>query len=291
MPAAMSVPTLASDTDVRSRLGRLAKATAIGMTVLVILGFGMLAFSILGLFGLINTPVGPVRQHLSPADLASSSVAGATLMLAVFTAYLAIATRASVAATRGEAAIAEKALQAAQEQAQIGAKQVDATNRNAEIAKDTLEAGWRPMLVDVPTQWDPARSKVQIMSGDIIGGLSIELWLRNIGSGPAIITRAGVHAGSAGGPASAIMSSVVPVGEATRLEFQLAPEPPTNAVISTLKQSQPVRVTVFYSDPGGHHQWRTRVELAQAEGSEWRIRSLELSEENAEPFAKSGPMF
>ena len=34
-----------------------------------------------------------------------------------------------------------------------------------------------------------------------------------------------------------------------------------------------------------------RGELHSIDRFTWRIRSLELSEENAEPFARSGPMF
>lgn len=174
----MSESTPSSRVGSPRPVGGVAIAAGAAIAVLGILGLGLLAFSILGLFGLVSTPLGPVRQHLSAADLASSAVAGATLMLAVFTAYLAIATRASVAATRREAAIAEQALAAAQEQARIGAEEVKATNRHAEIAQETLEASWRPMLVDVPRAWsaDRDQSEAHVMAGDVAGSLAVKLW-------------------------------------------------------------------------------------------------------------------
>jgi hypothetical protein len=262
------------------------RAATVVISALGLFGFALLTFSIVGLLGLVSTPVGPIRQHLSPSDLASSAVAGATLMLAAFTAFLALVTRASVAATTREADIATQALAAAQETARVGAEQVKATNRHAEIAQETLEASWRPVLVDVPG------AQVAVFSHDG-GGLDVTVKLRNIGSGPAIISRAGLSAGSAGVLASRIRSSVVGPDEMTTIDFALPPEPPeARAIMANLKADAAVAVTVFYGDQGGHHRWRTRAEVDKpGPDSGWWIRDVELSEENAEPFAKSGPMF
>jgi len=135
------------------------------LVVLGVLGFGLLVLSILGLLGQFSTPAGPVGQHLSAADFASSAVAGATLMLAIFTAYLAIETRASVAATRREAAIAEATLIVAQDQAKASADLV----AEARVDRDL---NWRPYLVAVGSFPDSPNSD------DIV-------ILRNIGTGPA----------------------------------------------------------------------------------------------------------
>jgi hypothetical protein len=135
------------------------------LVLLGVLGLGLLSLSILGLLGQFSTPVGPVRQHLSAADFASSAVAGATLMLAVFTAYLAIETRASVAATRREAAIAEQTLIVATDQAQATVALV----AEAQVDRDL---NWRPYMVVVTGFIDSPNSTDAVV-------------FRNIGRGPA----------------------------------------------------------------------------------------------------------
>lgn len=275
------------------------------VAALGILGFGLLVFSILGLFGLISTPLGPVRQHLSPADLASSAVAGATLMLAVFTAYLAIATRASVAATRREAAIAEEALAAAQEQARIGAEQVKATNRSAEIAQETLEASWRPILVDVP--WGYARYEgedahlIDAYSGPwSAGGPTLTVFdvpFRNIGSGPAVIRRALIAGGVATSDAESFTSSMVAPKELARVKFVLPhDEAVPKAIADMLKSKEPrspaVAATVWYSDQRGQRTWRTRAELRASGDGRYVVDKIALyNDDDTEPFAQSGTAF
>jgi hypothetical protein len=247
------------------------------ISILGLLGLALLGYAILGLFGFKSAAV----------DLASFAVAGATLMLAAFTAFLALETRESVIATRVEAGIAASALEQAR-------KQAEATDRQAGIAQETLEASWRPVLVDVlpPLNRADADFSNAGVSPRQRGGLTVSVRLRNIGSGPAIISRAGLSAGAAGVEASRTISAVVAPGDMTTLEFDLPAEnTEAHAVIAALTAQAPVAVTVFYGDQGGHHRWRTRAELHSRDKFTWRIRSLELSEENAEPFAKSGPMF
>src|SRR6266536_5966416 len=220
------------------------------------LGAALLAFSLVGLAGIISTPIGPLQQHLSPADLASSAVAGATLMLAVFTAFLATETRESVAATRAEAGIAAAALEEAR-------KSAEAADRHAEIAQETLEAGWRPLLVDVLPPENRADADYshagETPQGD---GLDFKVRLRNIGSGPAIITRAALHTGSAGVEASRIQSSVVASGERTTLEFELRRENiQAHPVIANIKARAALTASVWYGDQGGHHRWLTRADV------------------------------
>jgi hypothetical protein len=226
----MIQPTLQAGVAPR-RPGGIAIVAMGAIVVLGILGMGLLVLSILGLFGLVNTPLGPVRQHLSAADLASSAVAGVTLMLAVFTAYLAIATRASVAATTREAAIAEQGLAAAQEQARIGAEQVVATNRHAKLAQETLEASWRPFLVNVPwgyltrPSFMGTRDAAQIeVYKDDQGAFDIDVPLRNIGSGPALITKAGMSLTQLHSEAVTLSSAIVASGEIVRVGFRVQPE-------------------------------------------------------------------
>ena len=286
----------------RRRLGGFAIAAGTAVVVLGILGLGLLAFSILGLFGLIGTPLGPVRQHLSPADLASSAVAGATLMLAVFTAFLAIATRASVAATRREAAIAEQGLAAAQEQARIGAEQVKATSRHAEIAQETLEAGWRPILVDVPWGYSLDSDEDAHAFDMYVGKWSdtgptiaaFDVPFRNIGSGPAFIRRALIAGGVAPYEPRGFTSSIVAPRDMTKVKFALPQnEAVPTAILEMLKSKEPraaeVAVTVWYTDQRGQRTWRTRAVLGLLGDGRYEVSRVALYEgDDTDPFAQSG---
>jgi hypothetical protein len=246
--------------------------------------------SILGLFGLallVYAIVGLFASKSATVDLASFAVAGATLMLAAFTAFLALETRESVVATRVEAGIAASALEQAR-------KQAEATDRQASIAQQTLEASWRPVLVDVlpprgAAEPDYATAGATPRPG---GGFDFRVRFRNVGSGPAIISRAGIHAGSAGVLATSITSSVVAPDEMTTLDFELKQEATeAHPVIANIRSRVPVTVDVSYGDQGGHHRWVTRAEVYPVEVDTWRIRSVELSDETGKPLASSGPMF
>lgn len=247
------------------------------VSILGLFGLALLVYAIFGLFGFKSATV----------DLASFAVAGATLMLAAFTAFLALETRESVIATRVEAGIAASALEQAR-------KQAEATDRQASIAQETLEASWRPVLVDVlpPLQRADADYSTAGATPRPAGGFDFRVRFRNVGSGPAIIGRAGIHAGSAGVLATGISSSVVAPGEMTTLEFQLKQEATeAHPVIANIRSRDAVTVDVSYGDQGGHHRWVTRAEVYPVEVGTWRIRSVQLSEENGEPFASSGAMF
>jgi hypothetical protein len=271
------------------------------IALLGLVGLALLIFSIGGLFGLVSTPVGPVRQHLSPADLASSAVAGATLMLAVFTAYLALETRASVAATRREAAIAEQSLAAAQELARIGAAQVEATNRQAEIAQETLEASWRPILVDVPRGFSVDGDEDAHEFGMYVGKWSdagprlaaFEVPFRNIGSGPAFIRRALIAGGVAPYEAYSFTGSIVSPGEMAKVKFVLLQtEAVPIAILEMLQSKEPrtaeVAVTVWYTDQRGQRTWRTRAVLGTIHDDRYEVSRVALYEaDSTDPFAQS----
>jgi hypothetical protein len=153
----------ATEKDSRNRLWMWT--IRVGLLVLGVLGLGLLVLAILGLVGQLSTPVGPIRQHLTAADFASSAVAGATLMLAVFTAYLAMETRASVAATRREANIAEQTLIVAKDQARATVDLV----AEAQVDRDL---NWRPYLMAV-TGFAGAPNSPDALR------------LKNVGRGPA----------------------------------------------------------------------------------------------------------
>jgi hypothetical protein len=312
---------LASQKDSPNRFWSWAISTA--LFLLGVLGLGLLVFSILGLSGQVATPIGPVRQRLFAADFASSAVAGATLLLAAVTVLLALFTRSSLALGRAELALAEKSLGALKEQAvklaeqvaathvQAGAmqtlasatfSQVAATQQQAAIAQRTLEASWRPLLVDVPFGF-ATRPRGTIYGGGTedlasVTGLKLDdgtgrvvVPFRNIGSGPAIISRAVLSFGQLHADATSFSSSIVAVSEVVRIRFEIAP---AGAVlinlISQLGEGKPFTVTVFYVDQGSVGTWRSRAQLhcpSQAQG--YKVLNVDLYEGDSNtPFATSG---
>ena len=353
----MSQP-LASQKDSPNRLW--SWAISVALLLLGVLGLGLLVFSILGLSGQVATPIGPVQQHLSAADFASSAVAGATLLLAAVTVLLALFTRNSLALGRAELALAEKSLAAVQEQGvklaeqvtathvqaaamqsqaaatqqqafamqnqvaatqqQAGAmqnqaaatqqqafamqNQAAATQQQAAIAQQTLEASWRPLLVDVPFGFATRR----ISSPGSLGPLEVDVApveadkrqdgvvrvivpFRNIGSGPAVISRAVMSFGQLHTEATAFSSSIVAAREAVRIFFDVAPTGavPIN-VISQLDSGRPFTVAVFYGDQGGARAWRSRAQLHRPPSTKrYQVLNVELYEGDATtPFASSG---
>src|SRR5207245_638180 len=119
------------------------------------------AWALLALFAVLPVPAPGGRAMTSP-DLASVAVAGGTLILATVTVTLAVFTRRSLDQGRAELSLAEASLKSAQELAKQSSEQVAATleqvkvtQDEADIARRSLEAGWRPFLVDVPFGYAP----------------------------------------------------------------------------------------------------------------------------------------
>src|SRR5260370_39316832 len=226
---------------------------------------GLTGWSLLALLGTAPAP-SPGGHALASSDLASMAVAGATLLLATVTVLLAVFTRRSLDQGRRELLLAEEAVRSAQEQAKKQAEQVTATQAQvaatlaqADVARQTLEASFRPALVDVPlgpaTRFSPMLGHVPgaeiAMGTDQQGTVTVEVPLRNIGPGPAVITKAMLSVGQLHGPASALASSIVAVGESVLIGFEIKPQ---GAVLINLASQvaamQTCVVTVFYGEPG-----------------------------------------
>jgi hypothetical protein len=292
------------------------------LLVLLVAAASLTGWSLLGLLGIIPPPA-PAGHALPPADLASMAVAGATLLLATVTVALAVFTRRSLALGRAELALAEDSLKAVQEQAAKLAEQVAATNlqaaaiqiqaaatqnqvaatqQQAAIAQRTLEASWRPLLVDVPFGF-ATRPRGTIYGGGTedlasVTGLKLDdgtgrvvVPFRNIGSGPAIISRAVLSFGQLQADATSFSSSIVAVREVVHIRFDIAP---AGAVlinlISQLDAGKPFTVTVFYGDQGSVGTWRSRAQLhcpSQVQG--YKVLNVDLYEGDSNtPFATSG---
>ena len=271
-------------------------------------------WALLALLGIVPTTP-PGGQHLSTADVASVGVASATLLLATVTVLLALFTRRSLEVGRAELTLAEATLRTAEAQAQRSAEQVTATleqvkvtqdqvkvtQEQADIARRSLEAGWRPFLVDVPFGYAPPPgpntgvTDAAVVEADKLlnGAGRVRMSLRNIGSGLAIITKAGLSFGQLHATATSLSSSIVAVGEVVRITFEIPPEGAvlTN-MVSQIEAHVPFVVTAIYTDQGGINTWRSRAYFkTPTDGARYAVEKVELyAGEDITPFATAGEM-
>ncbi len=235
-----------------------------------------------------DIPAPSFREGVTLADLGSLVVAAATVLLAGFTALLALVTSRSIAATRREAGIAEAALAIAK--------------RDADISEQALEASWRPRLVDVP--WGQYRvpdsirghydlATVIVHKLDQTSATRVEMPLRNIGTGPAIIKGAGLSVDSdVGWSGASISRTIVAPDELTRIRFDVPHDrAELQPMLDTLDQgNRTVLIDVAYTDQGGTRTYRSQAHLHHTATSGWRVRQVALFDGDAKtPFAMSGP--
>ena len=234
-----------------------------------------------------DIPAPSFRDGVTLADLGSLVVAGATVVLAGFTALLALMTSRSIAATRREAGIAESALAIAK--------------RDADISELALEASWRPRLVDVPYgqyrvpdamgQSDLARVIVARLPGP--PATRVEIPLRNIGTGPAFIQGAALSVDSeADLSGGSISRTIVAPQELTRIRFDVPRDrAELQPIVNSLdKGDRAVLIEVKYTDQGGGRTYRSQAHLHLTAPSGWRVRQVALFDgDSRTPFAMSGP--
>jgi len=277
-----------------SDLGKLRLLGWAALLVLAALEAFVTGWALFALFGVVSPP----GHATATADLASIAVAGGTLILATVTVVLALLTRRSLALGAAELKAAEDSVRAVNEQTGKLADQVTATQGQAKVARETLEATWRPFLVDVPYGF-ATRGSARGGSGDAAvinvwkndnGSMEADVPLRNIGSGPAIINRAEVSVNQLHERASRWSPAIVAPGEVVRLRFEVALGTATrNALVDALANLRPCVVTVFYSDQGTG-KWRSRIQLHRSpeEGPVYEVDFVELyvGDDNT-PFATS----
>jgi hypothetical protein len=249
------------------------------------------------------------------------AVASGTLLLATSTVLLAVFTGRSLALGRAELAVAEGSLKAVQEQGQKLAEQVAATQsqaaaiqgqvaatqsqvaatqEQAAIGRQTLEASWRPLLVDVPWGY---RNRSMALGGvgdaaevDVTttqqGHIALDVPVRNIGSGPAVITRVGLSVTQLHDEATSLSSGIVAAGEVLRLGFEVKADSATlKALNAALAARHPFVVTVFYGDQSGLGKWRTRIYFHKpTKANVYDVEHVEVyvGDENT-PFASTRP--
>lgn len=230
----------------------------------------------------------PLVSSPSAGNVATFTVAGATLLLADFTALLAWFTWQSIAATRREARIAEAALVAAnrqaeaadmslnaiQEQAKIAERQVEATNRQAQIAQDQLAASWRPLVVEPrmtapPVEIHPALDQ----------SFGVQVQFVNIGRGPAFVRKAFLTLGVAGSLAVLITPGILEPEGTVEIAFNLKPKTDgvDRSIAQALLQGSDLAAVVLYHDIGKDAAWRSKGRLTMLGTSSWVLTDVEVS--------------
>jgi len=250
-------------------------------------GAALIVGAIAGALGWIPA-VQPLVSGSSAGNAATFTVAGATLLLADFTALLAWFTWESIGATRREAKIAEdalaaakrqaetadKSLKAVEQQAKIAERQVEATNRQAQVAQDQLTASWRPLLVEPRLATDPFEIR-PILEKEF----DFQVQFVNIGRGPAFVRKAFLNLVAAGALSKAILPGIVEPGGGVRLTFTLSPTDGVDRALTTaLTQGNTnLTVTVLYHDLGRGAAWRSRASLIKVGTYQWVTAKVDIS--------------
>jgi hypothetical protein len=194
-------------------------------------------------------------------------VAGATLLLADFTAVLASLTARSLAATQREATIADRALAEATNQAA-------ATNDLARIAREQLAASTRPLLLRDPKSAD----LIEIRSlPDKPFGFMVTFV--NMGPGPAFVRQGLLMLGSAAHPATDVQPRIVPPGGVLQLLFNVDPQvAEQDAIADALRYHTELKVGAFYTDFSVERAWRSGGRLVQKGTYDWQLVDVEVIE-------------
>jgi hypothetical protein len=253
-----------------------------------------------------------VPISLDTLDQWEAWVAIGTMTLALVTGTLAGATLWTAKQTRRLAGTTEDELKAVRDQIEIGREEVAAVKEQADVARQQVEisaaamqAGNRPLLVDVPlgvyVETEPYTSFHEQRYRRVDRG-RLEVWfqqetdftiaipLRNSGTGLALIERVSVRAGEDGAEVEGEASgtAVVP-GELTILSFALP---------SLAAPPDRLWVEATYTDLVGSQRTRSRAEVVPSETAPavtvgrqgWRVKRVFLFHgDDDEPFSQSGP--
>lgn len=273
---------------------RFAPLVYVCAAIVLLFGVGFIGAAIGGAAGW--APTKAFVSGVEAGNVATFTVAGATLILADFTALLAWFTWESIRATRREAKIAEQALAAArrhadiadeslkavQDQAKIAERQVAATNKQADVAQDQLTASWRPLLVEprVPDALVEVKPTLERAFG-----LSVRFL--NIGKGPAFIRKAFLSVGVAGSPAAGFLPAILEPGAHASIPFSLSPtsDGVDRAIANALMNGTELAVYALYHDIGRRSAWRSRARLArygineiQRGDARWILSDVEVTD-------------
>jgi hypothetical protein len=292
-------------------------------TLATLLFLALIVAPWLGFLGVVTIPglrFDASRSALSAADVAIVTVAGATGLLAVVTTSVSLHARRAAVAMQHEAKVAEGMLSSSQEQVRVGLQlvtvgqeQVEAGKRQAAVAQRVLEASFRPLMADVPRGFrsyrDTARP-VEVVPGhrehiedesEVISAADygkpgyFSVALRNIGTGPAVVTGVKLEGEGVALNECNISAAIVPPGELSRFTFTIPADrddlmPIRNAIL----RSTALMVVLRYTDQAGLHEMRTEAHLSRyrqtGKVSPWYIRQVATFDWDSEkPTIMSAP--
>ena len=295
-------------------LGALAVAAGLGFIALIVVPW--LAYA-----RVLTIPWLRFAQpgaRLSTTDVATVTVAGATGLLALSTVLLAVSARRAVAAVQRAVEATDTALTSSQDQVKVAQQQlgvgfdlVEASNRQAAAAQRALEASFRPLLSEVPRgfrtypesgreievvrdQVEHIEDESQVIAGAEYGRPGYySVALRNVGTGPAVVTDVRLQAGDVAWHECTISAAVVPPGELSRFTFTIPADRDALVPIrNDILRSNTMLVVVGYTDQAGLHRIRTEAHLSRFQNagavSPWYVRQVATFEgDGDEPIVKS----
>ena len=257
---------------------------------------------------------------VSAADAASLTVAGAIGLLALIIALQAAHTRRSVAESRRQEKVVEDALRSSQDNVKVGLQQatvgqqlVEAANKQSVVVQRALEASLRPLLADVPRDYrsypdsgrpievvrdhfERVEDESQVLAGAEYGKPGYySVALRNIGTGPAVVTGVRLQAGENALTECTISAAMVPPGEVSRFTFTIpADRDDLVSIRNEILRSTAMLVAVTYTDQAGRGEFRTEARLSRYRhaggASPWYVRQLATFDgEGEEPTVTSAP--
>jgi hypothetical protein len=237
-------------------------------------------------------------------------VAVGTILLALGTGFLALKTRKLANETRVLAGSTAQEIELARQTAQDIQRQTKAIEGQAEVARDSLAATFRPVLVHVPHDFGgfrtdevvryplgfqsalPVNERWIVTTAESEGHLHFGVPVRNVGQGVAFIVAAGMNYEAeemfGGNPSNAI----VPPGETARITFSISAEPENSAtLLDRIKQYGTFSVLIRYSDLASNF-WSTRLDLVSESMSRWYVHQVFVwpGEESESEAVSSGPM-
>lgn len=240
-------------------------------------------------------------------------VAGGTIGLAIFTAWLAWTTRSLARQTSTEvehtallAQASQRQVESSQEHARIAQEALAAAREQTQISVLTLKAQIKPVLVDIPLE--PGDETIHYPRRDPLKGgrigavqvrsspeeLLISVPFLNAGVGLAMIRGVGLrHRASVADPPAVIRPTNVLSGGSGRVSFRATPHDACFAPLSEMvEREQDFSVEVGYSDLAGQGMTISRFDIyfrAEAWG-QWEVRQVHLQAPGADmPFAGSAP--
>jgi hypothetical protein len=265
-----------------------------GITVGTITGVGLIALAVAIAVKVVPAP--SYQQGVTTGDLAAAIGAGATLLLADFTALLAWVTRRSIDATQREADIATAALAASNRQADVAEKALKAVQDQVDIAKEQLSiakeqaaaatersrlereqfaATTRPHLAD------PRTTGFIEVTPDLVRPFGFEVVMVNLGPGIASIAKGMLAMGSVVILADAVKPKIVAAGDEVRLAFSLSPVGggvSDHAIAKSMVSGQNLQAGALYSDITGQRAWRSRGSLVHRGSSQWLLVDVEVTD-------------